>query len=161
MRRLMTLAAIATITVGGLQAQTTQTPPPRPQPPTGAPVLTAEQTSTSTGTLGTARIPSAVTADGKALPAGTYTVRLTTTSPPKVVGQTVEETRWIEFMKGSTVAGREVATVVSPAVIEEIKDRPAPAGAVAVQTLKGGDYLRVWLKHAGTHYLIHLPKRAG
>lgn len=160
MRRLMTSTlALAVIGVGSLQAQTA--PPPRPQPPTGAPVLTKEQTSTSTGTLGVARIPSAVTADGKTLPAGTYQVRLTTTSPPKVVGQTVEETRWIEFMQGGTVAGREVATVVSPAVIEEIKDRPAPAGAVAVQTLKGGDYLRVWLKHSGTHYLIHLPKRAG
>ena len=97
-------------------------------------------------------------ADGKTLAAGTYQVRLTTVTPPKVVGQTVEETRWIEFMRGGTMAGREVATVVTPAVIEEIKDRPAPAGAVAVQTLKGGDYLRVWIKHSGTHYLIHLPK---
>ena len=83
MRRLMTSAlALAVIGVGSLQAQTA--PPPRPQPPTGAPVLTKEQTSTSTGTLGVARIPSAVTADGKTLPAGTYQVRLTTTSPPKV-----------------------------------------------------------------------------
>ena len=140
MRRLITsLAAVAIIAVGSLHAQT----------------------STSTANLGTARIPSAVTADGKTLPAGTYQVRLTTVTPPKVIGQTVEETRWIEFMQGSTVAGREVATVVSNAVIEEIKDRPAPGGAVAVQTLKGGDYLRVWLKHSGTNYLIHLPKRSG
>lgn len=139
MQRLITTAAIAAaiLSIGvGLQAQT----------------------STSTATLGTARIPSAVMADGKTLPAGTYQVRLTTTTPAKVVGQTVEETRWIEFMQGGTVAGREVATVVSDAVIQEIKDRPAPGGAVAVQTLKGGDYLRVWMKHSGTHYLIHLPK---
>ena len=140
MKRLITIAAACLIGIGSLQAQTPQ------------------GTTTSTESLGTARIPTAVMADGKTLPAGTYQVRLTTVTPPKVVGQTVEETRWIEFMKGGTVAGREVATVVSEAVISEIKDRPAPAGAVAVQTLKGGDYLRVWMKHSGTHYLIHLPK---
>ncbi len=141
MRRLITIvAAVLIVGVGSLQAQTPQ------------------GTTTSTASLGTARITQAVMADGKTLPAGTYQVRLTTVTPPKVIGQTVEETRWIEFMKGGTVAGREVATVVSQAVIDEIKDRPAPAGAVAVQTLKGGDYLRVWMKHSGTHYLIHLPK---
>jgi len=140
MRRLISIAAAILIGVGSLQVQT------------------QAQTTTSTATLGTARITTAVKADGKTLPAGTYQVRLTTVTPPKVVGQTVEETRWIEFMQGGTVAGREVATVVSQAVIDEIKDRPAPAGAVAVQTLKGGDYLRVWMKHSGTNYLIHLPK---
>jgi uncharacterized membrane protein AbrB (regulator of aidB expression) len=140
MRQLITIAAAILIGVGSLQVQT------------------QGQTTTSTATLGTARIPAAVMADGKTLAAGTYQVRLTTVTPPKVVGQTVEETRWIEFMRGGTMVGREVATVVTPAVIEEIKDRPAPAGAVAVQTLKGGDYLRVWIKHSGTHYLIHLPK---
>ncbi|MEO6223846.1 MAG: hypothetical protein ABIP90_11415 [Vicinamibacterales bacterium] len=136
MKRLITLAAAIVLGVGSLHAQT----------------------STSTATLGTVRISQAVTADGKALPAGTYQVRLTTVTPPKVVGQTVEETRWIEFLKGGTVAGREVATVVSEAVVREIQDRPRPGGAVLVQTLKGGDYLRVWLRTVGTHYLIHLPK---
>lgn len=116
------------------------------------------QTSTSSATLGTVRIPAGVTADGKALAAGSYQVRLTTTTPAKVVGQTVEETRWIEFMQGGNVAGREVATVVTDAVIEEIKDRPRGGGPVLVQTLKGGDYLRVWVRQSGTHYLIHLPK---
>jgi hypothetical protein len=144
MRRLNTIAAaILVLGLGSLQAQASQ------------------GTTTSTATLGTVRIPQAVMADGKTLPAGTYQVRLTTVTPPKVVGQTVEETRWIEFMRGGTMAGREVATVVTPAVIEEIKDRAAPAGAVAVQTLKGGDYLRVWIKHGGAHYLIHLPKGKG
>ena len=140
MRRLITIGAAILIGVGSLQVQT------------------QAQTTTSTASLGTARITQAVKADGKILPAGTYQVRLTTVTPPKVVGQTVEETRWIEFMRGGSMVGREVATVVSQAVIDEIKDRPAPGGAVAVQTLKGGDYLRVWMKHSGTHYLIHLPK---
>jgi hypothetical protein len=34
---------------------------------------------------------------------------------------------------------------------------PRTGGAVRVQTLKGGDYLRVWITRAGTNYLIHLP----
>ena len=113
MRRLITIAAAILIGVGSLQVQT--------QAQTQAP------TTTSTASLGTARIPAAVIADGKTLPAGTYQVRLTTVTPPKVVGQTVEETRWIEFMRGGTVAGREVATVVSQAVIDEITSIAARA----------------------------------
>lgn len=137
MRRLITIAAAAfVIAAGSLQAQTTS----------------------STASLGTVRIPEAVTADGKTLPAGTYQVRLTTTSPAKVVGQTVEETRWVEFMQGGSVSGREVATVVTESEMQKIEDQPRRAAAVRVETLKGGDYLRVWIRHSGTHYLIHLPK---
>lgn len=137
MRRLITIAAtILVLGVGSLQGQTTA----------------------STPTLGTVRIPQAVMADGKTLAAGTYQVRLTTTSPAPVVGQSPAETRWIEFLKGGAVAGREVATVVADADMRGIEDMPRRAGAVRVETLKGGDYLRVWMHHSGSHYLIHLPK---
>lgn len=114
------------------------------------------QTSTST-TLGTIRLSKAVTADGKALPAGTYQVRLTTTGVSPVVGQTPAQSRWVEFVKGGTVVGREVATVVPADDMRTINKMPRKGGAVRVETLKGGDYLRVWLVHSGSHYLIHLP----
>jgi hypothetical protein len=29
-----------------------------------------------------------------------------------------------------------------------------------VETLKGDDYLRVWINHSGNNYLIHLPPAA-
>ena len=114
------------------------------------------QVSTSTGSLGTARLPQAVVADGNALPAGTYQVRLTTETPSQVVGQDLTESRWVEFLRGGTVVGRELATVVTAEEMRGIADRPRGGGAVRVQTLKGGDYLRVWVLHEGTHVLIHL-----
>ncbi len=38
------------------------------------------------------------------------------------------------------------------------KDAPPPANGVKVQTLKGGDYVRVWFNKAGNYYLVHLPR---
>jgi len=54
---------------------------------------------------------------------------------------------------------REVATVVSEADIKQILDsprRPAPNSS-RVETLKGDDYVRVWINRAGNNYIIHLP----
>jgi hypothetical protein len=113
--------------------------------------------ATSTANLGTVRIAQTVTANGQALPAGTYQVRLTTEAPPKVVGQTVAETRWVDFMKGTTVAGREVATLISADDMRTMAKMPRKGGAVRIETLKGGDYLRVWITHSGENVLIHLP----
>jgi hypothetical protein len=113
--------------------------------------------ATSTATLGTVRIAQSVTANGQSLPAGTYQVRLTTEAPSKVVGQTVAETRWVEFMKGTTVAGREVATLISADDMRTMAKMPRKGGAVRIETLKGGDYLRLWITHAGQNVLIHLP----
>ena len=50
-------------------------------------------------------------ADGKALKAGTYQVRLTAQAAmPAVAGQPME--RWVEFVQGGKVAGREVVSIV-------------------------------------------------
>ncbi len=113
--------------------------------------------ATSTANLGTVRIAQSITANGQALPAGTYQVRLTTEAPPKVVGQTVAETRWVEFMKGTTVAGREVATLISAEDMRTMAKMPRKGGAVRIETLRGGDYLRLWITHRGENVLIHLP----
>jgi len=135
MRRFITIAAaVLAFTTGSLQAQ-----------------------PAATASLGTARLAHAVTADGKSLPAGTYQVRLTTTGLSPVVGQTPGESRWVEFLRGGTVEGREVATVVSADDMRTIAKMPKKGGAVRVETLKGGDYMRVWIINAGRHYLIHLP----
>lgn len=150
----MVLTAGLALALGsGIHALATeQARPPRPAAPQNE-----QMVSTSTANLGTARLGKAVTANGQTLAAGTYQVRLTTEAPPKVVGQTVAETRWVEFMRGSTVAGREVATVLTPEEMAKVADRPRGRGAVLIQTLKGGDYLRVWVTHGGQHVLIHLP----
>jgi hypothetical protein len=117
----------------------------------------AQATTTSTANLGTVRIAQSVTANGQPLPSGSYQVRLTTEAPSKVVGQTVAETRWVEFVRGTTVAGREVATLISATDMRTMAKMPRKGGAVRIETLKGGDYLRLWITHSGENILIHLP----
>ena len=131
---------------------------PNQQPSTAA----APAAPTGELTLGSVRLPRAVKADGKPLAAGTYQVRLTgQASKPDAVGQTEELERWVEFMRGKEVAGREVVTIVPQAEIKlVVKDAPPPSGGSKVQVLRGNDYLRVWINRGGTHYLVHFPIEA-
>jgi hypothetical protein len=111
--------------------------------------------------LGTVRLPRAVTADGKPLPAGTYQVRLTGQETPQAVGISESLERWVEFLQGKVVKGREVVSIVPASEVKLVaKDAPPPANGVKVQTLKGNDYLRVWFNKGGNHYLVHLPTGA-
>jgi len=86
-------------------------------------------------------------------------VRLTTeAASQEAKGQTKSLERWAEFLKGGKVAGREVVTIVPQADISKVqKDTPPRPNASKVETLKGGDYVRVWINKGGTHYLVHLP----
>jgi len=110
-------------------------------------------------TLGTVHIPKGVKADGKPLAAGTYQVRLTPdTASPNAKGQTAQLERWAEFVKGGKVAGREVVTIIPQADIAKVqKDAPPHANSSKVETLKGGDYMRLWINRGGNHYLVHFP----
>ena len=107
--------------------------------------------------LGSVKIGSVV-ADGKPLAAGTYALRVSDEMPAKVLGQTLDESRWVEFTQGGQVKGRELATVLSKDALKDLtRKSPAPAaGTAKVQMLKGGDYVRVWVNSGGTNYLIHL-----
>jgi hypothetical protein len=111
----------------------------------------------STVNLGTVRIPRAVKADGQALPAGTYQVRVTETpAAPAAGGQTPHFERWAEFLRGGKVVGREVVTIVPNSEIKEVAEMtPPPSGGSRAEVLKGGDYLRLWINRGGNHYLIH------
>ena len=128
---------------------------PKTQPPTEAAGAAPEGQLA----LGTIRLPKGVKADGKPLPAGTYTVRLTAdTASQEAKGQTKSLERWAEFVQGGKVAGREVVTIVPQADISKVqKDTPPKPNSAKVETLKGGDYVRVWINKAGNHYLMHLP----
>jgi hypothetical protein len=131
---------------------------PKPQP------TTAPDPSVPTGdqALGTVTLRKAVKADGKTLPAGTYQVRLTAQqATPDAKGQTDAAERWVEFVKGGKVVGREVVTIVPQAEIALVQKDPPPArNSAKVETLKGGDYVRVWINRGGNYYLIHLPANA-
>ena len=111
--------------------------------------------------LGTVRVPQQVTANGQPLAAGTYTLRLSADTVAPVVGQPAGESRWVEFLQGTQVKGKEIATVVPSAEVQQIaKMAPPAAGTAKVQVLKGADYLRIWINRAGTHYLVHLTAAA-
>lgn len=120
--------------------------------------LTAQSAGTS---LGSVKIPGGVTANGQPLPAGTYTVRLSNDAVTPVVGQSADAAKWVEFVQGGQVKGKELATVVPSAEVKQIaKMAPPAAGTAKVQTLKGADYMRVWINKGGTHYLVHLTASA-
>nr|MBA2301342.1 hypothetical protein [Acidobacteriota bacterium] len=73
---------------------------PNQQPNTAA----APESLAGEVALGSVRITRGVTADGKPLPAGTYTVRVTAQeAKPEAVGTTEALERWAEFVQGSTV----------------------------------------------------------
>jgi hypothetical protein len=120
--------------------------------------LMAQAANTS---LGSVTLTKKVMADGQPLAAGTYTVRLTTDQPKAAVGQSPDSERYVEFLRGGKVVGREVATVVSNDDIKGIVKGPRPAAnGSRVELLKGNDYLRVWINRGGNNYIIHLPVSA-
>jgi hypothetical protein len=113
---------------------------------------------TANANLGTVTLGKKVMADGKPLAAGTYQVRLTTDTPKPGVGQAPEAEKYVEFVRGGKVAGREVATVVSAEDIAKIAKGKKPGrNSASVELLKGGDYYRVWINHGGTNYIINMP----
>ncbi len=119
----------------------------------------APATAQTATALGTVTLSRKVLADGKPLAPGTYSVRLTDETASAVVGESTGSERWVEFLRGGKVMGREVATVVSDGeigTIAEGNDKPAKGGH-RVTMLKGNDFLRVWINRGGYNYLIHLP----
>ena len=131
---------------------------PNTQPATA----TAGTTPSGELALGSVRVTQKVTADGKALPPGTYQVRLTAQeAKPDVAGITPPLERWVEFVQKGAVKGREVVSIVPQSEVKEVvKDTPPPSGGSKVQMLRGNDYVRIWINKSGNHYLIHLPAAA-
>ena len=119
------------------------------------------QTSSNGSMLGSVHISTKMMADGKPLAAGTYQVRLTAEELKPGVGQSPSAERFVEFVKGGKVVGREVATVVNADEISQVvKGTPPKPGASKFEMLKGGYYWRVWINKGGTNYIINLPPSA-
>ena len=128
----------------------------------GALAATTAFAQMSNANLGTVHIAKKVMADGKPLPAGTYTVRATNDAPQPATGQDPNGEKYVEFMRGGKVVGREVATIVSGSDITKIaKGKPPKPGSSRAELLKGGDYYRVWINKGGTHYIINLATGEG
>jgi len=140
--------AMAALLTVGVAAQTT----PQGQVPTGETAL------------GSVSLPRAVMANGQTLQAGSYQVRLTAeAAQPTVPGIQME--RWVEFVRGGKVVGREVVSIIPQSEEKDLNSGakgPRPgAGSTRVETLKGDDYVRVWINRRGVNYLLHLPPAKG
>jgi hypothetical protein len=109
--------------------------------------------------LGTFRIPKAVKADGKTLPAGTYQIRVSAQSAsPDAKGQTASLERWAEFLQAGQVKGREVVVIVPQSDTATVmKDAPPKSNGFKFELLKGNDYSRLWINKAGTQYVVYFP----
>ena len=109
--------------------------------------------------LGSVTLSKAVMADGKRLAAGTYQVRVTEqAATPETKGTSKNLSRWLEFVQGGQVKGREVVTIVPQSEITHVqKDAPPASNGSKFETLKGGDYTRLWINRGGNHYLVHVP----
>jgi hypothetical protein len=127
--------------------------------PKAQPATAEEPSAPGAMMLGTVRLPKGVKVDGKAIAAGSYQVRLTADeAKPDARGASEKLERWVEFVKGGNVVGREVVSIVPAAEAKLVqKDTPPPSGGAKVETLKGGDYVRVWINKGGNYYLVHLP----
>jgi hypothetical protein len=123
----------------------------------------AGKKESSATALGTVRIPRAVTANGERLAPGTYRVRLTgEDARPEAKGATPSSERWVEFLQGNTIKGKEVVSIVPEAEIAQVAEgKRVPAGSSRVEMLKGNEYLRVWINKGGNNYLIHMPPASG
>ncbi|MSO30558.1 MAG: hypothetical protein EXQ48_06370 [Acidobacteria bacterium] len=128
---------------------------PKTQPAT-APAATAPSGEI---VLGSVQLSKSVMADGKKLPAGTYQVRVTTqAAAPSAAGQSEGLERWMEFVQGGQVKGREVVTIIPQSEIAHVqKDAPPARNASKFEMLQGGDYVRLWINRGGVHYLVHFP----
>jgi hypothetical protein len=122
-----------------------------------------QQGATAKGgtSLGTVTLNRKLTADGQALTAGTYQVRLTDDHPSPAVGESPDSERYVEFVRGGKVVAKALATVVPNSDIGPIAKGPKPAtNGSRVDTLKGNEYVRVWINHSGQNYLIHMTPGA-
>lgn len=156
------MAGFTGVLAAGAVALLTSTAPvaaqhkaPNAQPATAA----ADTAALPSGTvsLGTVRLSRAVKANGENLPAGSYQLRLTGEEPPAPTGATKPYERWVEFVRGGKVVGREVVSVVPNSEIKNVTKGGGPAsGGAKVQMLRDNEYLRVWVNRGGTHYLVHL-----
>jgi hypothetical protein len=125
--------------------------------PAGSGAMAADDVAAKS--LGTVRLTRSVKANGEVLSAGTYQVRLTAeVARPEAVGTKPSLERWVEFVQGGQVKGREVASIVPAEEIAKIAEgKRVPNGGYRVEMLKGNEFVRVWINRDHTNYLIHMP----
>ena len=112
-------------------------------------------------TMATVRVPGGMMAEGKPLPAGTYEVVITDERPAVEAGTPSDNQRWVEFVQNGKIVAREIAEVslANERPVGTSGSRPGSNDARAVvQTLRGGEFVRIAVNAGDARYLIHLPQ---
>ena len=156
--RFIVAALVATLGATTALAQQTGGNPARTGGVGGSGSPTAPAVPEGELALGSVRIRHNTMADGKALPAGTYTVRLTPAEgQPPAAGITEHYERWVEFSQGGTVKGKEVVSIVPAQEVDGVANDPKPRrNGYKVEMLRNNEFVRVWINRDGNHYLVHL-----
>jgi hypothetical protein len=105
----------------------------------------------------TVTIAKSVMIDGKPLAAGTYQVWVTTERPDVGAGAPSEGQRVVEFAQNDQVVARTVAEVFPRRGREAVGTSGGGATRARVETLRGGEFVRVSFNDAEGRFLIHLP----
>ena len=102
----------------------------------------------------TVTITQPVMADGKPLAPGKYEIWITDEQP----GPGAQ--RVVEFAQNDKVVARVIAEVFGAGERPVGTSGSTGRATAQVQTLSGGEFVRVAVNEGGTRYLIHLPTRA-
>jgi hypothetical protein len=106
--------------------------------------------------LGSVRITQTVMVGGMPLQPGTYQVRDTGEHAMPLPGQSEDAQTRIEFVKDGTVVARDLAEVMMPEAGRTVGTSGGGAARLKVETLKGGDFIRISTTRDGERLLIHL-----
>jgi hypothetical protein len=106
--------------------------------------------------LGSVRISQTVMVGGTVLQPGTYQVRDTGEHAMPLPGQSEEAQTRIEIVKDGTVVARDIAEVMAPEAGRTVGTSGGAAARLKVETLKGGDFIRISTTRDGERLLIHL-----
>ena len=106
----------------------------------------------------TVTIAQSVLADGKPLPAGKYEIYITEERPAS--GAATAAQRVVEFAQNGKVVAREIAEVFGAGERPVGTSGSTGRATAQVQTLSGGEFVRIAITDAGSRYLIHLPTGA-
>lgn len=108
--------------------------------------------------LGTVTLPQAARFGGVTLQPGTYELRDTGMHPAPLPGQSPEALTTIEFVRDGMVAARGAVEVIEGgAGTAGMPGEPRP---LRVETLRGGEFMRISANRGGMRYLVHLATGA-
>jgi hypothetical protein len=107
--------------------------------------------------LGTVRITQPVMAGGKMLQPGTYEIRDTGEHATPLPGQSADAQTYVEFVANGTVMARDIAELMQDEPGRPVGTSGGTSSRPRVETLKGGDFLRVSMSRGSERLLIHLP----